>query len=82
MHRPQSREFLIRSRVLPANEIIKSATVDGAELVGLHCCTFAPEKYCRITPALTERLGVATLLRCNSIAAKTDLGYLSLIRAM
>ena len=35
MHRHQSREFLIRSRVLPANEIIKSATINGAELVGL-----------------------------------------------
>ena len=35
MHRHQSREFLIRARVLPTNEIIKSATVIGAELVGL-----------------------------------------------
>ena len=35
MHRHQSREFLIRSRVLPTNEIIQSATVIGAELVGL-----------------------------------------------
>ena len=34
------------------------------------------------TRSRDERLGVATLLRCNSIAAKTDLGYLSLIRAM
>ncbi len=35
MHRHQSREFSIRARVLPASEIIKSATLIGAELVGL-----------------------------------------------
>ena len=36
MHRHQSREFSIRARVLPVNEIIRSATINGAELVGLH----------------------------------------------
>lgn len=36
LHRHQSREFLIRSRVMSAAEIIRSATTIGAELVGLH----------------------------------------------
>ena len=35
MHRHQSREFSIRARVLPVSEIIRSATLIGAELVGL-----------------------------------------------
>lgn len=35
MHRHQSREFLIRSQVMPAADIIRSATTVGAELVGL-----------------------------------------------
>jgi imidazolonepropionase-like amidohydrolase len=35
LHRHQSREFLIRSQVMPAAEIIRSATSVGAELVGL-----------------------------------------------
>uniref|UniRef100_A0A9E7ZTN5 Amidohydrolase family protein n=1 Tax=Bosea sp. NBC_00436 TaxID=2969620 RepID=A0A9E7ZTN5_9HYPH len=35
MHRHQSREFLIRSQVMPAADIIRSATTIGAELVGL-----------------------------------------------
>ena len=35
MHRHQSREFLIRARVMPSAEIIRSATTVGAELVGM-----------------------------------------------
>lgn len=35
LHRHQSREFLIRSKVLPSADIIRSATIIGAELVGL-----------------------------------------------
>ena len=35
LHRHQSREFLIRSKVMPAAEIIRSATTVGAELVRL-----------------------------------------------
>lgn len=35
MHRHQSREFLLRSKVMPADEILRSATTVGAELVGM-----------------------------------------------
>jgi imidazolonepropionase-like amidohydrolase len=35
MHRHQSEEFVIRGRVLPAHEVIRSATADAAELVGM-----------------------------------------------
>ena len=35
MQRHQSREFVIRAKVMPTDEIIRSATVVGAELVGL-----------------------------------------------
>ncbi|PSC04204.1 peptidase M38 [Alsobacter soli] len=35
MHRHQSEEFVIRGRVLPAIEVIRSATVDAAELIGM-----------------------------------------------
>jgi imidazolonepropionase-like amidohydrolase len=35
MHRHQSEEFVIRGRVLPAAEVIRSATSDAAELIGM-----------------------------------------------
>ncbi|MEN5081601.1 amidohydrolase family protein [Bosea sp. TWI1241] len=35
MHRHQSEEFVIRGRVLPAIEVIRSATVNAAELIGM-----------------------------------------------
>ena len=35
MHRHQSEEFVIRGRVLPAAEVIRSATVNAAELIGM-----------------------------------------------
>ncbi|ACL56541.1 metal-dependent hydrolase family protein [Methylobacterium nodulans] len=35
MHRHQSEEFVIRGRVLPAIEVIRAATVNAAELIGL-----------------------------------------------
>jgi imidazolonepropionase-like amidohydrolase len=35
MHRHQSREFLIRKQVLPAREIIASATSVAAEILGM-----------------------------------------------
>ncbi len=35
MHRHQSEEFVIRGRVLPAIEVIRSATVHAAELIGM-----------------------------------------------
>jgi imidazolonepropionase-like amidohydrolase len=33
MHRHQSEEFVIRGRVLPAHEVIRSATLDAALLL-------------------------------------------------
>ncbi len=44
MHRHQSEEFVIRGRVLPAIEVIRSATVNAAELIGM------PGKIGVITP--------------------------------
>lgn len=35
MHRHQSEEFVIRGRVLPAAEVIRSATINAAELIGM-----------------------------------------------
>ena len=35
LHRHQSEEFVIRGRVLPAVEVIRSATGDAAELIGM-----------------------------------------------
>lgn len=35
MHRHQSEEFVIRGRILPAIEVIRSATVNAAELIGM-----------------------------------------------
>ncbi|HEX2240484.1 MAG TPA: amidohydrolase family protein [Actinomycetota bacterium] len=35
MHRHQSEEFVIRSRVLPPIEVIRAATVNAAELLGM-----------------------------------------------
>ena len=35
MHRHQSEEFVIRGRVLPAIDVIRSATVNAAELIGM-----------------------------------------------
>jgi imidazolonepropionase-like amidohydrolase len=35
MHRRQSDEFVIRGRILPAIEVIRSATVHAAELIGM-----------------------------------------------
>ncbi len=35
MHRHQSEEFVIRGRVLPAMDVIRSATVDAARLCGM-----------------------------------------------
>ena len=35
MHRHQSREFLIRKQVLPAGEIVASATSIAAEILGM-----------------------------------------------
>ncbi|MDJ1157538.1 amidohydrolase family protein [Chelatococcus sp. SYSU_G07232] len=35
MHRHQSEEFVIRGRVLPAAEVIRSATADAAALLGM-----------------------------------------------
>jgi imidazolonepropionase-like amidohydrolase len=35
MHRHQSEEFVIRGRVLPSAEVIRSATKDAAELIGM-----------------------------------------------
>ena len=35
MHRHQSEEFAIRGRVLPAMEVIRSATVHAADLIGM-----------------------------------------------
>jgi imidazolonepropionase-like amidohydrolase len=35
MHRHQSEEFVIRGRVLPAIEVIRSTTVHAAELIGM-----------------------------------------------
>jgi imidazolonepropionase-like amidohydrolase len=47
MHRHQSEEFVIRGRVLPAAEVIRSATADAAELVGMtgQIGTVAPGAY-------------------------------------
>lgn len=47
MHRHQSEEFVIRGRVLPAAEVIRSATVNAAELVGMkgQIGTVAPEAF-------------------------------------
>jgi imidazolonepropionase-like amidohydrolase len=35
MHRHQSEEFVIRGRVLPAIEVIRSATIHAADLIGM-----------------------------------------------
>lgn len=35
MHRHQSEEFVIRGRVLPARDVIRSATIDAAKLCGM-----------------------------------------------
>lgn len=35
MHRHQSEEFVIRGRILPAIEVIRSATINAAELIGM-----------------------------------------------
>ena len=35
MHRHQSREFVIRNQVLPASEIIASATSIAAKIIGM-----------------------------------------------
>jgi imidazolonepropionase-like amidohydrolase len=47
MHRRQSEEFTIRARVLPAQEIIASATSVAAEVVGMagKLGTIAPDAY-------------------------------------
>jgi len=47
MHRHQSEEFVIRGRVLPAIEVIRSATVDAAELIGMpgKIGVIAPDAY-------------------------------------
>lgn len=47
MHRHQSEEFIIRGRVLPAIEVIRSATVNAAELIGMpgKIGTIKPDAY-------------------------------------
>ncbi|HEV7339731.1 peptidase M38 [Bosea sp. WAO] len=47
MHRHQSEEFVIRGRVLPAIEVIRSATVNAAELIGMpgKIGVIAPDAY-------------------------------------
>lgn len=47
MHRHQSEEFVIRGRVLPAIEVIRSATVNAAELIGMtgKIGTIKPDAY-------------------------------------
>jgi len=47
MHRRQSEEFTIRRRVLPAQEIIASATSVAAEVLGMQgrLGTIAPDAY-------------------------------------
>jgi imidazolonepropionase-like amidohydrolase len=47
MHRHQSEEFVIRGRVLPAIEVIRSATCNAAELIGMSGLigTLAPDAY-------------------------------------
>lgn len=47
MHRHQSEEFVIRGRVLPAAEVIRSATINAAELIGMagQIGTVAPGAY-------------------------------------
>jgi imidazolonepropionase-like amidohydrolase len=47
MHRHQSEEFVIRGQVLPAAEVIRSATTDAADLIGMagQIGTVAPGAY-------------------------------------
>jgi imidazolonepropionase-like amidohydrolase len=47
MHRHQSEEFVIRGRVLPAIEVIRSTTVHAAELIGMtgKIGVIAPDAY-------------------------------------
>jgi imidazolonepropionase-like amidohydrolase len=47
MHRHQSEEFVIRGRILPAIEVIRSATVNAAELIGMpgKIGVIAPDAY-------------------------------------
>ena len=47
MHRHQSEEFVIRGRVLPAIEVIRSTTIHAAELIGMtgKIGVIAPDAY-------------------------------------
>jgi imidazolonepropionase-like amidohydrolase len=66
MHRHQSEEFVIRSEVQPAIDIIKSATTVGAEIVGM------PGKLGTLAPGACADLVALTPDPLEDVAALTD----------